>query len=1155
MGEQIPRRPVTFVCVILILMKGAGGQSFEESSLEKGPGMAAEVFCPDCGSKQPANTPAGLCPRCLLRLGLGADISTCAIDDCDHDRTPDLNGVLRRENHRGFPGGAGGLPTSGVLMTLDQSIGPVPRVLLRDGPSDARLVQPRSPEMPDLSGHPGRYHLVGELARGGMGVVIKGRDVDLGRDLAIKVILDEHRDLPEMVRRFVEEAQIGGQLQHPGIVPVYELGRFPDGRLYIAMKLIRGRTLAALLADRQGPLDDKPRFLAIFEQVCQTMAYAHSRGVVHRDLKPSNVMVGAFGEVHVMDWGLAKVLDEGGIADELRARRALGDSGAIRTLRTGSQAGESLAGSVLGTPAYMAPEQARGAIETLDERADVFGLGSILCEILCGQPAYAGRTGLELYRMAERADLRDASDRLDASGDDAELIALVKTCLAPAPKDRPRDAGMMLEALTAYFRGAERRLREAGLAQAKAEAIAAGERKRRILAVALASSILVAGLLGAGGWVWVTSERRRVAEAESIEVAKALDAAARKRAQARSVIGGDSTLWVQALEAARRAEALLPRGETNPELRDRVRSVLAGIELEREQSEAAEKDRHMIERLAGIHNDLGVHLEMERADAEYTAAFRGYGVDLDALDPDEAGARLARSPVAAELANALDQWAFIRRGPLGDAAGEQRLVAVAKAADPDPWRNQLRDTLGRMNTDRDRKLEILDRLAATADLDRLPEASVTRLAWALASLGRREKAVALLRRTQRAHPDDFWVNADLGKELMASGKPDEAVRFFAVAGGVRPRSRIALDNLGKALEQSGQFTEAAETFRQLIGLQPDDAFAHVSLGCVLIKLGEPDAVKAEFSEAKRLEPDDWRVREWIASAWSDWGDWSSAIEELREAVREGPTVPFTHNALGFSFLGAGRNEEAITAFRQAIRLDRRFRPASVGLGRALLAKGEFGAARDAVGRVDGRIHPRERMHDPAAVAREAERMMALETRLPALMRGKDRPADAGESAEFAKLCSYKQLYSTSASLWSEAFAARPELALNVGDENRYQAARAAALAGCGLGNDNPSPDDAARERLRQQALDWLSAELTAVAHLHKNGTPRERGEIPKRLGRWQVDPAWFGLRADAALGSLPVAERQALRDLWSRVETLRQQAGGRARASASAPPS
>jgi thiazole/oxazole-forming peptide maturase SagD family component len=161
-----------------------------------------------------------------------------------------------------------------------------------------------------------------------------------------KVLLERHLDSPEMVRRFVEEAQIGGQLQHPGIVPVYELGRLPDGRLYIAMKLIRGRTLAELLEGRAGPAADRARHLATFEQVCQAVAYAHACGVVHRDLKPSNVMVGSFGEVQVMDWGLAKVLDRGGIADEERSLRGQADGDTVRTLRTGSTADESRAGSV-----------------------------------------------------------------------------------------------------------------------------------------------------------------------------------------------------------------------------------------------------------------------------------------------------------------------------------------------------------------------------------------------------------------------------------------------------------------------------------------------------------------------------------------------------------------------------------------------------------------------------------------------------------------------------------------------------------------------------------------------------------------------------------------------------------------------------------------
>jgi serine/threonine-protein kinase len=155
------------------------------------------------------------------------------------------------------------------------------------------------------------------------------------------------------------------------VVPVYELGRFPDDRPFFTMKLVKGQTLAELLSRRSTPGDDLPRFLSVFEQVCQTVAYAHAHGVIHRDLKPANVMVGSFGEVQVMDWGLAKVL----------VREAVPEEGptAIRTARADSGSDGSWAGTVLGTLAYMPPEQAKGEVESLDERADVFGLGAILC--------------------------------------------------------------------------------------------------------------------------------------------------------------------------------------------------------------------------------------------------------------------------------------------------------------------------------------------------------------------------------------------------------------------------------------------------------------------------------------------------------------------------------------------------------------------------------------------------------------------------------------------------------------------------------------------------------------------------------------------------------------------------------------------------------
>src|SRR5262249_28314274 len=228
------------------------------------------------------------------------------------------------------------------------------------------IVKPKSDAMPLPEQTGDRYQLSGEIARGGMGAVLRGRDVDLGRDLAVKVLLEKYVDRPEVARRFIEEAQIGGQLQHPGVVPVYDIGRFGE-RPFFTMKLVKGQTLAHLLAERTDHTQDRPRLLSIGLQVAQTLAYAHAKGVIHRDLKPANIMVGAFGEVQVMDWGLAKVLAEGGVADEERANRECErpeDVTTIRTARsigsTGSFGTNTEAGSLLGTPAYMPPEQAKG---------------------------------------------------------------------------------------------------------------------------------------------------------------------------------------------------------------------------------------------------------------------------------------------------------------------------------------------------------------------------------------------------------------------------------------------------------------------------------------------------------------------------------------------------------------------------------------------------------------------------------------------------------------------------------------------------------------------------------------------------------------------------------------------------------------------------
>jgi serine/threonine-protein kinase len=291
----------------------------------------------------------------------------------------------------------------------------------------------------------GRYVVRRELARGGMGAILVAEDPLLGRDVAIKVLLESHLDKRGYRERFLEEARVTGLLQHPGIIGVYEAGELSDTRPYFAMQLIEGETLDARLAAREHPTDGLPHLLHVFERVCETLAFAHSRCVIHRDLKPLNVMLAPFGVVKVMDWGVAKLHIPG--VEEWGAGPA-----DLPAPSTGAETG-----GVIGTPAYMAPEQAQGDHSRIDERTDVFGLGGILCAILTGQPPYTGTRTRKVYARAARADLADAFARLDASPAARELVALAKWCLAPHPDTRPRDARAVAAALTGYIESDLRR--------------------------------------------------------------------------------------------------------------------------------------------------------------------------------------------------------------------------------------------------------------------------------------------------------------------------------------------------------------------------------------------------------------------------------------------------------------------------------------------------------------------------------------------------------------------------------------------------------------------------------------------------------------------------------------------------------------------------
>jgi serine/threonine-protein kinase len=986
-------------------------------------------------------------------------------------------------------------------------------------PTPPPLPAPRSRRAADPE-RIGRFRIDGELGRGGMGVVYQGHDPDLGRDVAVKVLHAGLCDDPSLGRRFLDEARLSGQLEHPGVVPVHEVGRLPDGRLFFAMKRVRGRTLAGLLRERPDPAHDLPRFLLIFEQVCQAVGYAHSRGVLHRDLKPSNVMVGAFGEVQVMDWGLAKVLASRG---RQPPEEAPSSPGATPAPRTGG-AGATVAGMVLGTPAYMAPEQARGEVDALDARSDVFSLGAVLCEILTGWPPYRGgpqeeRTpaatagladvfarldALEELKRAATADLADAFARLDACRADAELVRLAKACLEERPSERPGDAGAAAEAVAAYRAGVQERLRAAELAKAAAQLKAAEERKRRRLAWALAALVLLAAAAGGAAVWWVGAERAKGERAAEAAVQEAgLLAGQQKWAEARAALDRADELLAGAAEAVRgRAR----RMRNDVKLAESLEDI--------RQEEATGR--------AGFYDD-------SRADKRYAEAFAGYGIDVEALGPDEAAARIGKQAIREQLTAALDDWAARRKTP----AGRAPLLAAARRADPDEWRDRVRTALEAGGH---------DELAAAADAASadLPPATQVFLGQALTRAGLAGKAAALLRQAQRRHPADYWVNAGLAKALLVKEpwEPAEAVRFASAAVALRPDSPFARVLLGAALSFSDRHEEAVAAFDEAIRLRPDWAAAHYDRGSALKRAGRPAEALAAFRQAARLDADDPEARYQAGLVLALGGDPAAAIPYFQEAVKLNNGHPTAFLDLGIALERVGRGDEAVAAYREAVRVRPDSAKAHCALGVALRKSGRFAEALEELRLGDklGAVTPGWPYRSAEWVS-ETERLLQYDLLLSTVLRGEAEPADAGERAGFARFCQqYKRRYAAAARLWEGAFADRPELKDDLAAGSRYDAACAAALAGCGRGDDAAALSDAERARWRRQALAWLREDLAVWRKLLASPNAAGRAAAQKALRHWREDADLADLRDAAGLAQLPDAEKAEWKKLWNGVD-------------------
>jgi tetratricopeptide (TPR) repeat protein len=741
----------------------------------------------------------------------------------------------------------------------------------------------------------GPYTLVEQIGEGGFGVVFVAEQVQpIRRRVALKV-LKPGMDTRQIVARFEAERQALALMDHPNIAQIHDGGTTPDGRPYFVMELVKGVPITDYCDGCS--LTTRER-LELMLSVCQAVQHAHQKGVIHRDLKPSNVLVAVLDgkpEVKVIDFGVAKAVNQ-----------RLSE----HTVATGFH-------QMVGTPLYMSPEQAELSPIDVDTRADVFALGVLLYEMLTGttplEKERLSKAGYDELRRLIReeepptpsARLSTLQDRLTAVAvqrrtDPRQLLRTVRgeldwiamKCLDKDRNRRYETANSLAQDLRHYLANEPV---EACPPSARYRVRKFGRRNRVALAFA-GLTLLFLVLFGAGlGWAaGDRAARQRVREAEADD---ALNLAARCLEEGK---------WPEAAAWAQRAEGVLAGGENHPGGRRRLQAIRADLDMVAQLQEIRIRQSRVRDE----------KFDVSGTEPEFAQAFRGYGIDVDALEVDQAAAAIRERPIRRELVLGLDDWAFTRPKRESGTNSRHHLLAVSRAADDDDFRNQLRRALGRQPIDR----PALERLAASDEAGTLPVPSIVLLVRALREVEAVDAALKLLGQVVRRYPSDFWVNHGLGYCLTQVRPPryQEAIRFYMAARALRPQSPGVCLNLGVALAESGDPEGAIAAYEEAIKLKPDYAAPYYDRGNAYHKLGQEERALDDYTRAIELKPD-------LASAWYNRGNANYRLRRLEKAVADyTKAIELQMNDAdiwyyrGNAYLDLGQGEKAVADYSQAI---------------------------------------------------------------------------------------------------------------------------------------------------------------------------------------------------------------------------------------------
>ena len=813
------------------------------------------------------------------------------------------------------------------------------------GPSTSR--RPGSRGVPLLSADEGdvlprrlkNYELLEEIGRGGMGVVYRARHVDLDRMVALKLIRRVAPQQEELLR-FVVEAQVTGQIEHPCIVPIHEIGTDEKGRPFFVMKLVRGRALSEILLDlrrgeartrREFPLS---RLLNIFCEACQAVAFAHSKGVLHRDLKPANVMVGDFGEIQVMDWGLAKKFGAPetntagllSIAPGTRPLRVRARGEEVKTVRENSR--ESELGFVSGTPEYMSPEQASGDAAARSPRSDVYSLGAILFEILAFRPPHVDADTRSLMRKVVTEPVvfpKRGGNRFKVS---KPLRAVTLKALSPNPDLRYTSALALLLDVRAILDDRPVTARPDSLLDRAARTI----RRHGAVLGTLAAALVVFSLGAAGVFWWtesVTSAKYRAESESKREKELRLDEfkerilavdLARKATEARLLA-----------ETEKRAEQSRNIEQAN-RLSKAVPLYLYALDLaKRRQYDQA------IKFLNGV-------IEIDPNSPITALAFFSRGEAYKSKDT-QADARLAiesfkaADALAREHNQIGDPRALLHCGKLAwevlqDVPLARQLYLKAAAADPQNPHSLLGEAYVHVLRGRELKDPAQVRKEAEQALA-LAQGAAGRgdFLWEahyisgsifggleLPSSNLRDLAKAQQHFTQalRLEPQlaDLWLGrAAVWREI---GDKEAALSDYSAALGLRPNLLPALLGRGELKLDLGRLDQALSDLDRAAGLAPRDFSVHLQRGLALLALQRNPEAEQEFTTALALEPLSAAGRRHRALARFKLGRFAEAAQDAEKAYDLDRTNVPALQLCAEALLKAGRPDQAAGVYQRLL---------------------------------------------------------------------------------------------------------------------------------------------------------------------------------------------------------------------------------------------